>query len=144
MIKSEKIKQFSVSILVVLSLFVSSVAACCCAHHQEKQEIETASCHFQASEPAAEEHQNSEIKNDSQGRQINIPCECLFESAPKIIAKSENVKVEKQIPVFAAEVEAIRGFIAVRAPAPKCFEFESFRVSDSSYNIKSPRAPPRL
>ena len=145
MIKSEKIKQFSVSVLVVLSLFVSSVAACCCDNHQEKQEVEVASCHSQTGKSAAEKKQVSQAeKEDFQGRQMNIPCECLFDSAPKIVAKSDNVKVEKYIPLWSEKVEAIRGFIAVRAPAKSRFDFEIFRINDSSYNIKSPRAPPRL
>jgi hypothetical protein len=144
MIRSEKIKQISASVLVVLCLFVSSIAACYCEHHQEKVEAENPSCHSQKDESKAEKHHAAEVETSGQSTQVNAPCECLFDSAPKFVAKSENVKIEKQIPLFIAEVETIRGFIAVRAPSSPRFDFASFHITDSFYNIKSPRAPPRL
>jgi hypothetical protein len=144
MIRSEKIKQISASVLVVLSLFVSSIAACYCEHHQEKVAAETPSCHSQKDESKAENHHAAEAETSGQSRQLNAPCECLFDSAPKFVAKSENIKIEKQLPLFIAEAETLRGFIAVRAPSSTRFDFADFRITNSYCNIKSPRAPPRL
>lgn len=144
--RETRLKQYAASVLVVLSLLVSLTAACCCPHHEEKPEIEIASCHSQSDETKAKKNQASNsVETNSQINQtgeLNVPCECSIEAAPKVFAKNENVKIEKQSVTVAAvklpEAEyssSIVSFESVFAPP--------FFLSDSFYNLSPGRAPPR-
>lgn len=142
--KNKMIKQFSISILTVLSLFVSSVAACACTHHQFKTETDAPSCHQAAHES---ENKNSSGKNEVQTLDqiaFDTSCVCFVPSTAKAFGKSETIKIQKQAAFFASEIEIVYGFVLARAPSATRFEFSKTSLSDSSYNIKSPRAPPRL
>ncbi len=136
--KSEKIKQFSVSILIVLSLFVSSISACCCSHHTEKAETETPSCHGKMHE--AEQSNQAVQANDADS--FKIPCECSLESAPKGFAKSENLKIEKQTAKSVDSINFEIKEVLQEISASKIEFSKPFYLSDSFYNLKSPRAPP--
>lgn len=145
--KETKLKRYAASLLVVLSLFVSSIAACCCSHHQEKTETKTASCHAEAHETKAEKPQTSdsgETKSEkNQTRELNIPCACFVQPAPKVFVKNENVEIEKQSVTTAALKLPEAEF------ASSTVSFESvfaapFYLSDSFYNLSPGRAPPRL
>ena len=138
--KSEKIKRFSASILVVLSLFVSSISACCCSHHQEKVETEVSSCHVQTHE--TEEKKDSANVDDKDS--INVPCECFMESAPKVFAKSENVKIEKQTAKLTSLIHFEIKQVLHMVTGEKIEFSTPFYLSDSTYNLKSPRAPPTV
>lgn len=136
--KSEKLKQISAAILVVLSLFVSSVAACCCSHHQEKTAIETPSCH-------AEKHpteNRQESANADSADFYNIPCECFAESAPKVFAKSENIKVEKQSAKLALSIYFENREVLPNVSGVKVDFSTPFHITRFFDNLKSPRAPP--
>ena len=138
-----KLKQLAMSFLIVLSFFVSSVAACCCSHQQEKAEIEAPSCHTQTHEAKTEKHQASNSAETEQVGELNIPCECFVQHAPKVFAKSENVKIEKQSLTIAASALPKEVFVL------SVISFESnfaapFYLSDSFYNLSPGRAPPRL
>lgn len=138
--KSEKIKQFSVSILIVLSLFVSSISACCCSHHEKKAEIETPSCHGKTHE--AEKQNDAVETNDADF--FNVPCECSSEFAPKVFAKSENVKIEKQTAKLADSINIESKEVLQEKSVAKIEFSKPFYLSDSFYNLKSPRAPPTI
>jgi hypothetical protein len=86
--KSHRLKQYSFSLLAVLSLFASSVSACCCAHHQEKAETEVPSCHQQTNETKAENHHGNASAEVNQTDVLNTGCECFRQSAPNVYAKS--------------------------------------------------------
>ena len=143
---TRKFEKIAASILIVFSLFVSSVAACCCDHHEEKAEIETASCHAQTAEAktetkAANHHEITDSNDAAQFIAINAKCECSAFSAPKVYAKNENVKVEKQ----ALTSETIKLPEAEFAASIIAFESDfaaPFYLSDSFYNISPGRAPP--
>lgn len=138
--KSEKLKQFSASILVVLSLFVSSISACCCSHHQEKVETEVPSCHAKTHE--TEEKKDSANVDDKDS--INISCECFMESAPKVFAKSENVKIEKQTAKLTRLIHfEIEQVLHIVSGVKIEFSTPSY-LSDLISNPKSPRAPPTV
>jgi len=142
--KSQRLKQFSFSLLAVLSLFVSSISACCCAHHKEKTETKIPSCHQQTNETKAENHQDNTSSEVNQTDVLNTACECFRQSAPKVNAKSENVKIEKQAaaqtPYISFQIGSITRIISVKLTD----YVKPFYLSDSFYNIKSPRAPPHL
>ncbi|MCD9189340.1 MAG: hypothetical protein LUM44_23185 [Pyrinomonadaceae bacterium] len=138
--KSEKIKQFSVSILVVLSLFVSSISACYCAHHAEKAELETPSCHGKTHE--AEKQDDAAQTNDADS--FNVSCECSTEAAPKVFAKSENVKIEKQTAKLADSINFEIKEVLQKNSVAKIEFSKPLYLSDSFYNLKSPRAPPTV
>ena len=133
-----RLKQFGSSFLIVLSLLVSSVAASCiCAHHAEPVEVETSSCHEQATaEPATNAIENAS-RLDS-----NEDCGCI-QPAPRIISKSETIKLEKQAAVLPfAKIEIKPAAPLAARETVRHFE-KPFYLSDSFYNLKSPRAPPR-
>ena len=142
--KSQRLKQFSFSFLAVLSLFVSSISACCCAHHQEKAETEVPACHQQTNETKAENHHDNASSEVDRTDVLNTVCECFRQSAPEVYAKSENVKIEKQAaaqtPYVSFQIDSITRIISVELNDYS----KPFYLSDSFYNIKSPRAPPRL
>ena len=70
-------------------------------------------------------------------------CNCV-KFAPKVYSKSELVKIEKQTAKISSPVEIkIQRILEIPAVLPANF-FQTSYLSDSSYNIKSPRAPPRL
>lgn len=140
--KNKVIKHYVVGYLAVLSLFVSTVAACACSHHI-KTKVEEPSCH-QSSHTA--EHQNSQGKDEAQNAHnvaLDVSCVCFTSSAPKAFGKTETIKIQKQVAVFATEVEVVYGFVLARAPSARQFGFSATYLDDS-YNLKSPRAPPRL
>ncbi|MEP6900788.1 MAG: hypothetical protein ABJA66_03500 [Actinomycetota bacterium] len=133
-------RQFSASFLIVLSLFVSSVSACVCSHHHtEKVEIKTSSCHEHSGN---KQNQNANSSETLETFDSDDKC-CCVESAPKIFSKSETIKIEKQtavLPFSRVEIKAVSRVVSVE----RIYFEKPFYLSDSFYNIKSPRAPPRL
>lgn len=131
----KKSKQIAVGLLIVLSLLVSSVAACVCSHHAEKIETEVSSCHGN-SETVQETTSVEKVSElDS-----NDECFCI-QPAPRIFSKSETLKIEKPaaiLPVSHIEIQTISTIVS---DASIYFE-KPFYLSDSFYNLKSPRAPP--
>jgi hypothetical protein len=94
--KNQRLKQFTVSLLVVLSLFVSSVSACTCAHHQEKVEADVSSCHQHSPKAEAEQQFGTNPFEKIQSVISETEC-CCIQPAPKVVAKSESIKIDKQI-----------------------------------------------
>ena len=137
--KNQRTKQAILSLLIVLSLFASSVAACSCSHHQEKAEADTPSCHQHSMEnhsdamPMSAENFSAFDADDN--------CVCM-QSAPRVFAKSEVVKIKKQtaaiLPNIVVSIKLTEPIVVVEN-----FDFaKPFYLSDSFYNLKSPRAPP--
>jgi len=131
----KKSKRLAVGFLIVLSLFVSSVAACVCSHHAEKVETEVSSCHGH-SETAQETNSAEKVsKLDS-----NDECFCI-QPAPRVFSKSETIKFEKQMAVLPLSQVEIKTVSQIVSDSGGFFE-KPFYLSDSFYNLKSPRAPP--
>lgn len=127
----KKSKQIAVGLLIVLSLFVSSVAACVCSHHTEKAETEVSSCHG-----------NSETTSVEKVSELDSNDECFcIQPAPRVFSKSEKIKFEKQAAVLPVSHTEIQTISPIAADASVYFE-KPFYLSDSFYNLKSPRAPP--
>ncbi|HEX8367188.1 MAG TPA: hypothetical protein VF604_01355 [Pyrinomonadaceae bacterium] len=139
--QSLKLKQFAVSLLAVVSLFVSAVSACTCSHHQAKQETESPSCH---EHPAKTVRNHADDAPETTETTISeAGCVC-FQTAPKAFAKSETVKFEKHATAISpltppAAVISIPPIAAVKIDFTK-----PFYLSDSFYNISPGRAPPVL
>jgi hypothetical protein len=131
----KKSKQIAVGFLIILSLFVSSVSACVCSHHAEKAATETASCHEHS-----EKKQEANSSENGKNFDSNDECSCV-QPAPGIFSKSETIKIEKQtsaLPFSKIEIKT-----ASMVVFEKNIYFEKpFYLSDSFYNLKSPRAPP--
>jgi len=131
----KKSKQIAVGLLIVLSLFVSSVSACVCSHHAPKVETEVSSCHG---------HSETNKKNAS-GENVsdlnsNDECFCI-QPAPRVFSKSETIKFEKQTAVLPFSEIEFKAVSQIVSDANIYFE-KPFYLSDSFYNLKSPRAPP--
>ena len=135
--KSVKFNQFVLSLLVVLSLFVSSVAACACSHHLEKSAAEPPSCHEHSATAATEKKSET-----AQTTVSTTDCVC-FQTAPKIIVKTENLKVDKHIAAISAVKPNEIAFIGQTISARIDFSKPLF-LSDSFYNLSPGRAPPVL
>ena len=142
--KNQRLKQIGLSLCVVLSLLISSVAACACSHHQEFEIVKT-SCHEHSEmtmtmDVPPQTEQAEAIQNTFTE---NLNCSCV-QSAPKVFSKSELAKIEKQAaknaPVIEIEFQTIQSI----AKSAKADFSKPFYLSDSFYNLKSPRAPPRL
>lgn len=128
-------KKIAVGCLIILSLFVSSVAACICSHHTKKAAPEISSCH---------EHSETKAETDSsekvQKLGSNDECFCV-QPAPKAFSKSETVKIEKQAMVLSV-LPTENKAVAIDVSGADFYFEKPFYLSDSFYNIKSPRAPP--
>jgi hypothetical protein len=131
----KKTKRIAVGFLIVLSLFVSSVAACVCSHHAEKVETEVSSCHehSEAAQETASPEKVSELDS-------NDDCHCI-QPAPRVFSKSETIKFEKQTTILLLSQVEIKAISQIVSGASIYFE-KTFYLSDSFYNLKSPRAPP--
>jgi hypothetical protein len=131
-----KAGQFAANFLIILSFFVSSVSACVCsAHHTENLETEMPSCH-EHSEKVQKAEPDSAEQLDA-----NDEC-CCVQSGPRVFSKSETLKIEKQSVVLPLSRVDFKTVSPVVLPKGVYFE-KPFYLSDSFYNLKSPRAPPR-
>ena len=153
MIKA-KLKQKGLAIYLVVSLFVSAVSAGTCLHHPQLIEtIAETFSHHQHSEEAHEHnsnehHENSdhhESADSSETARSVVPSDecCCIEPARKIVAKIENLKIEKQSLALLPASQVVVAFV------PQKFTIKSefiapFYLTDSFYNISPGRAPPIL
>jgi hypothetical protein len=139
-----RLKQFGISFLVVLSLFVSSISACACSHHQlEKVEAETPSCHQHSEMAMAENHHQTDSAEIFQTVISEGGC-CCIQPAPKVVSKNESFKLNKSVAALLTEsqieIKPISQIVSVAA-----IDFVTpFYLSDSFYNLTPSRGPPRL
>ena len=138
--KSVRLKQFAVSLLAILSLFASSVSACACSHHQEKQETETASCHEHSAETKPEQILDDNSSEIVKANVSEAGCVC-FQTAPKVVVKSENVKVEKHAATIPSVLPVEIVFV-VQTVSARIYFSKPLYLSDSFYNLSPGRAPP--
>ena len=141
--KSVKSKRFAISLLVLLSIFASSVSACACSHHREKPETDSASCHEHSAEAkAGEDNGDGNLPETINSIASEAGCICL-QLAPKAVVKSENIKVEKHFAALAAvkpvEIVFTETIVSVKIDFSK-----PQYLSDSFYNLSPGRAPPAL
>lgn len=153
--KNQRLKQLTVSFLVVLSLFVSSVSACACVHDSAETENH---CQPQlaqhAREPALNEHSHSDSAQKHSHKEAPSASEivsaslslgecCCIEPTQKVLAKSESIKIEKQTQaiLFSNQFEIV--FIQQTILVKSEFAAASF-LTDHYHNLTPGRAPPRL
>jgi hypothetical protein len=140
--KSVRLKQFGLAFCLVVSLFVSSVSACTCSHHPEKVEIEVSSCRQHSETIQTGQHHKANLDENAQSLVSQDEC-CCIEPAPKVVAKSETLKIEKQklatLSLLPVEIAFVPQIVSVKS------EFITpFYLTDSFYNLTPGRAPPNL
>lgn len=153
--KNQRLKQFAASLLVVLSLFISLVAACTCSAH-ESATNEPSHCEPQLSVKTEENHAHQHLPYAQIGSQIDDKLTtdlsasfsenacCCVQSAPRVAAKTENIKVEKQKSAI-TQISEIEPILVSQLVIVKTIDFVSpFYLSDSFHNLTPGRAPPRL
>jgi len=140
--KSVRLKQFGLAFCLVVSLFVSSVSACTCSHHPEKVETEISSCHGHSENAQTEQHHSADSNENAQSIVSQDEC-CCIEPAPKVVAKVENIKIEKQklaaFSLLPVEIAFVPQIISVKSEFSR-----KFYLTDSFYNLSPGRAPPGL
>jgi hypothetical protein len=141
-IKSARIKQFGLAVCLLISLFASSISACTCSHHPENFETEVSSGHEHSETAQTERRHEAESNENAQSLVPQDEC-CCIEPSPKISAKSETLKIEKQ------SLAVLPVSIAQTALAAQTVSFKSefaapFYLTDSFYNLTPGRAPPTL
>jgi hypothetical protein len=136
-----RLKQFAASFVVVLSLFVSSVSACACSHHQQVETV-SSSCHGHSHSTKAETHQHTTSLETAQALVSETECYCI-QPAPRVFAKSENVKIEKQVSNL-AQISPVEIVFVPQTTSVKSEFITPFYLTDSFYNLTPGRAPPRL
>lgn len=143
---NQRLKKFAASLAIILSLVASSLAACSCSHHDEKTaETISPSCHEHSHDEAQAEHQRRDGDSfETIQTLISQNDCCCVQSAPKVYAKSDTVKIEKQTLAGASSTPPIETVFVSQIVAVKIEFHAPFHLTDSFYNIKSPRAPPRL
>jgi hypothetical protein len=153
--KNQRLKQFAASLLVVLSLFVSSVAACTCSAH-DSATSEPSHCEPQLSVKTEENHAHEHLRDaqidsqadDNLAKDISASFSgnecCCVQPAPRVAAKTENIKVQKQKSAI-SPISEIEPILVSQLVTVKTIDFVSpFYLSDSFHNLTPGRAPPRL
>jgi hypothetical protein len=140
--KSVRLKQFGLALCLTLSLFVSSISACTCSHHPEKVEVEAPSCHQHSETAKTEQHHDSDSNENAQSLAPQDEC-CCLEPTPKVVAKAENIKIEKQklatVSLAPIEIAVVSQIVSVKSEFTR-----KFYLTDSFYNLTPGRAPPSL
>lgn len=141
--KNQRLKQIAFSLGIVLSLFASSISACVCLHHYEEVSAVKVSCHEHSTMPMMENRDADSAEKFQNVISENECCRCV-QFAPKVFSKSDILKVEKQTAKIFSLAPVEIGLVAQPFAANPPDYVKPFYLSDSVYNIKSPRAPPRL
>jgi hypothetical protein len=142
--KNQRLKQCAVSLLVVLSLFVSSVSACTCPHETQTSELSHCQPASQHSHDAQAESHHNETKPESV-LVLALPSQCCgIQSAPRVSAVTKNIEIEKQ--ALATSPVPVIEFVSISLiDTNKTADFVTpFYLSDSFHNLTPGRAPPRL
>ncbi|MGQ0540716.1 MAG: hypothetical protein ACT4O9_02550 [Blastocatellia bacterium] len=137
----KRIRQLSIGLVAVLSLFVSAVSACACSHHQPPKTAIENSCH--GSIHTAEE---APIAAGGPVSSFDADCNCFVRaSVPAIISKSGEKKN-----LFGKEIAVVENlFVAFSLE----YVFDSDDASLSTdlpvytphyFAYRPSRAPPRL
>lgn len=139
-------KQMLMTLLAVLSLFVSAVSACACAHHTDNQSVELASvsCH-------GAEH--GEVKAEAEqppiptGSFVGQDCACFVRTPVQVIASKAEKKKSKVADASDDFVSVeINRFEFSAIPNVNAPVFDRTRSYHSNPHLRSgpARAPPRL
>jgi hypothetical protein len=155
--RMSKIKQISLVLCCVFSLFVSSVSACYCGHGEAapqkeqhcapqslpQEKTENHSAHHDSRSDSSKSQQHTSLEAEITVNQSD-EC-CCAHSVPKIYAKSEGVSIQKQSAVLLILAPVNLELISQGRSINKTVECPAlFYLSDSFYNLPPGRAPPRL
>ncbi|MDQ4120658.1 MAG: hypothetical protein M3209_04330 [Acidobacteriota bacterium] len=152
-----KIKQISLVLCCIFSLFVSSVLACYCAHSEFAQQKEQ-DCAQQptANEEKAENHSadhhshsasresRHETSSETGINHVDHQDACCIQYAPKIYAKSKGIAIQKQSALLLT-LALVELKLVSQVASVETIQFAApFYLSNSFYNLTPGRAPPRL
>ena len=139
--KNRRLKQFILSLSIVLSLFASSVsAACACSHHgQMSAENHVASCH----QMTMNEPETEQVSGSDEMPHVDIGCHCFIKTAqPFVVGKSETVKSQKNLAVLPLVSKTEKTSVVAKiAPIKSHFE-RHFYNSNYLRKLLPARAPP--
>lgn len=147
-----KLKQFGLVLCCLVSLFMPSIAAACACRHETACAAHCRSKHQSLQERSCEHPQHHDdnagtVADSSESFQTVITqpdCCCASSSTPRVFAKTDTVKIEKQI-ALSIKPARIEFETTPQIVSVKTVVFEvPFYLSDSFYNISPGRAPPRL
>lgn len=92
--KHRRLKQFGISLIIVLSLSANLLASCACSHHSAQTEARAVSCHQMTGD--ADEMPMSSSDNAAQTIGISDKCHCFVKTAqPFVDNKINTVKMQK-------------------------------------------------
>ncbi|HLM00162.1 MAG TPA: hypothetical protein VK400_03840, partial [Pyrinomonadaceae bacterium] len=93
--RRRELKQFGFVLGLMLALLASSSGACLCSHHRGKAaETETPACHGYGTESRDEKTASGDSSTETVNTSFSEgECCCVQRSVPKIVAKSESVKL---------------------------------------------------
>ena len=142
--KNLRLKQFGLSLVIVLSLCASSLAACACSHHLNNQaELHTASCHQMADEV---EHSTASPENSpEQVARISDGCSCFVKTLqPVVVSKTENIKPQKNSAILPSLPKPEKIETALEIPPVISAFTLHFYNSNYLRKLTPARAPPVL
>lgn len=143
--KNERLQKFCLAFCLIASLFVSSIsAACSCAHHRETAEnTSPLSCHDHSMQKEmTQQNHDFGLRKTIEPAICETGCICI-ETSPKVIAKTETVRVEKQLEAFSLDAPVEIAFVPQTVLIETVFS-KPLYLSDSFYNLPPGRAPPVL
>ena len=157
--KNRRLPQIVFSLGIVLSLFASSISAVCLCRETAENHCQPMPSHetnaenhsYHAKEETISNHHESPDKYHHEAVSTDIfsfnatldECCCSL-NTPKVFAKTETVKIEKQAINYQPNAPPQTVLTAPSQTAETVYYTKPLYLSDSFHNIKSPRAPPRL
>ncbi len=141
--KNRRLKQFGISLTVILSLFASVIAACACSHHSAVAENHAVSCH----QMTGEMNDSQQLQSNNAAQIVNVSgnCNCLAKTSQALfVNKFENINIQKILAPQNLTTKAAKS-IEIAEIAPAKFHFENhFYNSNYLQRLTPPRAPPVL
>lgn len=139
----KRFQQFTVGLLAVLSLLVSSAsAACTCSHHQGQAKSEISLCHSDSEMSEMTDVHVSDIESPNTNLASKADCICA-EMTQKVFAKPEALKLKKQAALISRETSVSIAVVQPNKAIRSSFIKPTY-FSDSFYNLSFSRGPPRL
>jgi hypothetical protein len=139
-------KQLFVTLLAVLSLFVSAVSACACSHHTDNQSVELAATSCHGAEPG-EVKVETEKPPTPTGSFVGQDCACFVRTPVQVIASKAEQKRSKVADTSddIASVEIVRFEVSAIADVNVPVFDRTSSYHSNPHLLSGPaRAPPRL
>lgn len=139
--KNRRLKQFILSLMVVLSLLASSVSAArVCSHHgQASAENHAASCHQMMMNDA----ETTQVSDSNEAASSDVGCHCFVKlPQPFVVGKSETVKTQKNPAVLPLMITPEKASVVAEIAPVKSLSARHFYNSNRLRKLLPARAPP--